>query len=206
MSQDPTKTTAVAPKLAGAAQPKPRAAQPSDNPADYRVNSPAGNPADNSSSHPANHPDSKGPPGRSTADRLRMALGFEGIGLLLLVPVSSWLLHKSALELGGLAVLMSLLATWWNYQFNQWFDRYYLAPRGRNVKTQPERIGHAIGFELGLLLAFLPLTAWYLDVSLWQALWLDIGFMLFYLLYGYGYHWAYDWVFPPPAGTQSPGA
>jgi len=136
---------------------------------------------------------------RSRADRLRMAVGFEGLGLLLLIPISSWLLAKPALELGGLAVLMSLLATWWNYQFNQWFDRYYLAPRGRNYKTQPERIGHAIGFELGLLAAFLPLTAWYLDVSLWQALLLDLGFMLFYLVYGYAYHWAYDVILPPPA-------
>ncbi len=144
---------------------------------------------------------------RSGKDRLRMALGFEGIGLLLLIPVSSWFLDKPALELGGLAVLMSLLATWWNYQFNQWFDRYYLAPRGRNIKTQAERVMHAICFELGLLAVFLPLTAWYLDISLWQALLLDLGFMLFYLLYGYFYHWAYDVLFPPPVSpTVSPTA
>lgn len=192
MSQDLTKITAVVVSNGDSTV--------MSNPA--RAAGPASNPANSPINNPANNQNPKSPPGRSTADRLRMALGFEGIGLLLLVPVSSWLLHKSALELGGLAVLMSLLATWWNYQFNQWFDRYYLAPRGRNVKTQPERIGHAIGFELGLLLAFLPLTAWYLEVSLWQALWLDIGFMLFYLVYGYGYHWAYDWVFPPPAAPE----
>ena len=141
--------------------------------------------------------------GRSTADRIRMAIGFETIGLLLLIPASSMLLDKPALELGGLAVLMSLLATWWNYQFNQWFDRFYLAPRGRHYKTQPERVGHAIGFELGLLVVFLPLTAWYLAISLWQALLLDLGFMLFYLVYGYAYHWAYDVMFPPATALVS---
>lgn len=136
---------------------------------------------------------------RSTKDRIRMALGFECIGLLLLIPACTWVLDKPAAELGLLAVLMSLLATWWNYQFNQLFDRYYLLPRGRSVKTQYERIFHAIGFEFGLLAAILPLTAWYLDISIWHALLLDFGFMLFYLVYGYFYHWGYDIVFPPPA-------
>ncbi len=133
---------------------------------------------------------------RSTKDRLRMAVGFELIGLLLLIPIGSFVFNKPAFELGGLAVLMSLLATWWNYQFNQLFDKYYLAPRGRAVKTQPERVFHAFGFEFGLLIAILPLTAWYLDISLLNALVLDLGFMLFYLVYGYFYHWLYDVVFP----------
>ena len=135
--------------------------------------------------------------GRSTAERLRMAVGFEVIGLLLLIPIGSLILNKSAAEFGWLAVMMSLLATWWNYQFNRWFDRYYLAPRGRTYKTQAERIYHAVLFECGLLLAILPLTAWYLSISLWDALLLDVGFLLFYLLYGYCYHWVYDIVFPP---------
>ena len=134
--------------------------------------------------------------GRSLTDRIRMAIAFEGIGLLLLIPIGSLILNKPVLELGWLAVLMSVIATWWNYQFNRWFDRYYLAPRGRQYKTQVERIGHALCFECGLLVAILPLTAWYLDISLWAALLLDLGFMLFYLIYGYLYHWAYDRVFP----------
>jgi len=140
---------------------------------------------------------------RSTLDRARMAIGFELLGLLMLVPISSLLLDKSALHLGGLAVMMSLIATWWNYQFNLWFDRFYLHPRGRQLKTQPERLVHAFLFELGLLAAFLPLTAWYLSISLLQAFWLDLAFMLFYLLYGYLYHWAYDKVFPPPGPVLS---
>jgi uncharacterized membrane protein len=141
---------------------------------------------------------------RSTFDRIRMAIGFELLGLLLLVPVSSVLLDKPALQLGGLAVMMSLIATWWNYQFNLWFDRFYLQPRGRQLKTQPERLVHALLFELGLLAVFLPLTAWYLSISLLEAFWLDLAFMLFYLVYGYLYHWAYDKVFPPPGPALNP--
>ncbi len=141
------------------------------------------------------------PLNRTRADRIRMALAFEIIGLLLLVPVTTYLLDKPMFELGSLAVLMSLLATWWNYQFNLWFDRYYLIPRGRWQKTYSERIWHAIAFEAGLLVAFLLPTAWLLAISLWQALLLDLGFMLFYLLYGYGYHWGYDRLFPLSSGA-----
>ena len=136
---------------------------------------------------------------RSLPDRISMALGFGIIALLLLVPVSTLLLEKPLLQLGGLAVLMSLLATWWNYQFNLWFDRYYLIPRGRWKKTLGERVWHALVFEAGLLVLFLPLTAWLLAISLWQALLLDLAFMLFYLVYGYLYHWAYDRLFPSSA-------
>jgi uncharacterized membrane protein len=133
---------------------------------------------------------------RTLPDRIRMALAFEIIGLLLLVPVTTWLLNKPLLQLGGLAVIMSLLATWWNYQFNLWFDRYYLIQRGRWQKTLGERVWHALAFEAGLLILFLPLTAWLLAISLWQALLLDLAFMLFYLVYGYVYHWGYDRLFP----------
>ena len=37
-----------------------------------------------------------------------------------------------------------------------------------------------------------PLIAWWLNVSLWQAFLLDIGVLLFFLPYTYVYHWAYD--------------
>jgi uncharacterized membrane protein len=51
---------------------------------------------------------------------------------------------------------------------------------------------------MGLLIVILPLTAWYLSISFWDTLMLDIGFMLLYLVYGYFYHWLYNVVFPPP--------
>ena len=44
----------------------------------------------------------------------------------------------------------------------------------------------------------LPLTALWLGISLWQALWLDIGFSLFFVFYAFGYNLAYDHLFPLP--------
>ena len=37
-----------------------------------------------------------------------------------------------------------------------------------------------------------PLIAWWLQVSLMQALILDLGVLLFFLPYTYVYHWVYD--------------
>ena len=69
---------------------------------------------------------------------------------------------------------------------------------GRLEKRLIERVLHALIFELGLLLVALPLTALWLGISLWQALWLDIGFSLFFVLYAFGYNLAYDRLFPLP--------
>ena len=48
-----------------------------------------------------------------------------------------------------------------------------------------------VSLRLRIILLFLPLTAWFLAINLWQAFWLDLAFMLFYLVYGYFYHWGY---------------
>jgi uncharacterized membrane protein len=37
-----------------------------------------------------------------------------------------------------------------------------------------------------------PLAAWWLQVSLWQALLLDLGFFAFFLPYTYVFNLAYD--------------
>jgi uncharacterized membrane protein len=45
---------------------------------------------------------------------------------------------------------------------------------------------------LGWNVMGVPLIAWWLSVSLWQAFLLDIGVLLFFLPYTYVYHWGYD--------------
>ena len=40
------------------------------------------------------------------------------------------------------------------------------------------------------------LVAWWLDMTLLQALLLDIGFAIFFIAYAFACNWAYDIVFP----------
>ena len=74
--------------------------------------------------------------------------------------------------------------------FNGLFDR--LLTRLAIVRTAWVRVVHALLFESGLVALGVPLIAWWLDVSLWQAFVLDIGVLLFFLPYTYVYHWVYD--------------
>jgi uncharacterized membrane protein len=50
----------------------------------------------------------------------------------------------------------------------------------------------------------MPFIAWYLGVSLWQALVMDLFFVAFYLVYAFAFNWAYDKLFPLPEWRNLP--
>lgn len=135
---------------------------------------------------------------RTTLDRIRHAILFELIGLVLLIGGGAVLTGFDAHALGVIGVVSSLVATAWNYVYNLGFDRAMLRLRGSTLKTHPIRALHALLFEGGLLVLLLPFVAWMLGVSLWQAFLFDLGIAVFYIVYGYAYNWAYDRVFPVP--------
>lgn len=135
---------------------------------------------------------------RTSGDRIRHAISFEIIGLLLAVPLGSLGFGMAAQDIGVVAIIAATIATLWNYVYNLLFDRAMKRWRGSVHKTFVLRILHAILFELGLLLATLPLLAYYLGIGLWQALVMDVAFVLFYLIYAFGFNWGYDRIFPLP--------
>ena len=135
---------------------------------------------------------------RTTADRIRHAVSFEVIGIIIATPLAAFAFH---LEGGDSAVIIAASATIamaWNYIFNLGFDHAMQARFGNTAKSTPIRVLHAVLFELGLLAFMLPLVAWYLQISLWQALLMDIAIALFYMVYAFVFNWAYDRVFPLP--------
>ena len=136
---------------------------------------------------------------RTVKDRIRHTLGFEIIGLIIFVPLASWLFGFDIQSIGIIAVAASIIATLWNYFYNLLFDHSMLKLRGNVHKTVPLRMLHAFLFEGGLLLLFLPIIAWHLGISLWQAFLMDITMATFYLVHAFVYNWIYDNVFPIPA-------
>ena len=60
------------------------------------------------------------------------------------------------------------------------------------------RVLHAVLFEAGLIVLLIPFIAWYLGISLWAALVMDIAIVVFYLVYAFFFNIAYDRVFPIP--------
>jgi uncharacterized membrane protein len=101
-------------------------------------------------------------------------------------------------EIGVVAVVSAGLATLWNYLFNLGFDRIMLRWFGNVRKSLRTRIVHALLFEGGLLVALLPFIAWYLGISLVEALLMDLSFAVFYVVFAFAFNWAYDIVFPVP--------
>ena len=135
---------------------------------------------------------------RTRKDRIRHALGFEVIGLLIFAPLASLVFGFELQLMGVMALIGSIVATVWNYFYNVLFDRAMLRLRGTVQKTVSIRVLHAVLFEGGLLLLFLPAIAWYLNISLWDAFKMDIAMATFYLIYAFIYNWIYDKVFPIP--------
>ena len=127
---------------------------------------------------------------KTPRQRLLHALIFEGLALVLCAPVVAWAMQRPLLQAGSLTLAMSLVAMAWNLVFNWLFDR--LQARCGFRRGLGVRIGHALLFELGLVVMLVPLAAWWLSIGLWQALLMDIGLLLFFLPYTVAFNYAYD--------------
>ena len=127
---------------------------------------------------------------KSITERILQAVGFELLAILICTPLLAWIMKKPMLEMGAVTVLIAMLALGWNVVFNRFFDR--MLERMNVAHNAWVRVVHALLFEGGLIVMGVPLIAWWLSVSLWQAFLLDIGVLLFFLPYTYVYHWGYD--------------
>ena len=127
---------------------------------------------------------------KSVKERFFHALGFEVVAIAICAPLGTWLLGYSLAHMGLLTLMISLIAMTWNMAFNALFDQ---AQRRLGFRrTLLARAVHSLLFETGLILAVVPLAAWWLDIGLWEAFVLDIGIVLFFLPYTFAFNWIYD--------------
>lgn len=134
---------------------------------------------------------------RGTSDRIRQAVIFELICILIVTPHFAWGFDHPMGDMGVLVVLGATAATAWNYLFNLIFDHVLNWRRGDVRKTLPLRIVHSALFEATLLLLLLPVFAWWLDASPVTVLLMEISFAAFYMVYAFVFTWGYDTLFPP---------
>lgn len=133
---------------------------------------------------------------RSFPDRVRHALMFEIIGLAIFTPGAAIIFNQPVMDMGVIGFISATVATLWNFIYNIGFDHVMMRLTGSVQKTIPVRIIHTLLFEGGLLIALIPMIAWYLGISLWEALIMDIAIVLFYLIYAFFFNIAYDHIFP----------
>ena len=128
-------------------------------------------------------------------ERALHALLYELCAMALLVrwAVGCW---ATAWRTGALALWMSATAMLWNMLFGALFERLE-AQFGRTP------CGCAACMPSVLKAVWcccVPVVAWWLQVSYWQALWLDIGVLLFFL----PYTWLFNWLATPAHGVRGP--
>ena len=99
------------------------------------------------------------------------------------------------------AVASSTVAVVWNFIFNTMFEAWEArqTTKGRSVAR---RIAHAVGFEGGLVAFLVPLFAWWLEISLWEAFIVDLWIVVFFLVYTFLFSLAFDRIFGLPASAQ----
>ncbi|KQM78384.1 PACE efflux transporter [Xylophilus sp. Leaf220] len=129
---------------------------------------------------------------------------YEGIAIVVASAGLALMSGQGVAHSGAVAVAASAIAIVWNLCFNWMFERWEArqAVRGRGLGR---RVAHAIGFEGGLVAFLVPLMAWWFEVSLWDALVMDLGLVVFFLVYTFVFNWAFDRAFGLPASAAGGG-
>lgn len=136
-----------------------------------------------------------------TTRRILQAVLYEGIAIAVVAPALAAFYAAPASSTFVLTVLMSTVALIWNYIFNALFERWESRQtvRGRSVWR---RMAHGLGFEGGLALILVPLVSWWLAISAWEALLVDLSILLFFFVYTVAFTWAFDRVFGLPESAR----
>jgi len=122
--------------------------------------------------------------------RIVHALLFEICALIILVPLMSYGFNMDMFHFGALALILALCAMASNMIYNHGYE--ILERRYGWRRTVGMRIWHTLGFEAFFMAIALPLTAWWLDISVLEALLLDLVFSVFFMLYAFCFNWVYD--------------
>jgi uncharacterized membrane protein len=133
--------------------------------------------------------------------KITYAVTFESLGILLASGLLLLMSGASADQTLLLSVINATVALIWNFAFNTLFERWEAR---QPVKGRPRtlRALHAILFETGMTVTLVPFMAWWLDVTLWQALQYELALILMFLVYTYAFTWAFDRLFGLPQSAR----
>ena len=141
---------------------------------------------------------------KSMSPRIRrvvQAVLYEFFAVLATGPVLAYLFDESLQSTLLLSVLMSTIARAWNYLFNTIFEFW---ERRQQVKGRSllRRTMHGVGFEGGLVFILVPVMAWWLDITLLEAFFADLGLLIFFFVYTVAFTWLFDKIFGLPLSAM----
>jgi uncharacterized membrane protein len=122
--------------------------------------------------------------------RIVHALSYEIILLVIIAIALSYIFHVPMEVTGTLGIAMAVTSVIWNMIFNHFFEKY--EAKRKLKRTFGVRIMHAIGFEGGLMLATIPMVAYAMKMTIFQAIALDFSLTMCILVYTFIFQWCYD--------------
>ena len=134
--------------------------------------------------------------------RILQAVLYELFAVLFVGPVLSIVFETSFVSSLGLSVFMSTIALGWNYVFNWLFERWE-SRQARTGRGFRRRLAHGLGFEGGLAVMLVPVMAYWLEISFWEAFIADLGILVFFFVYAIVFTWVFDRVLGLPSAAGS---
>lgn len=126
----------------------------------------------------------------SFKERLVHSIMFEMMLIVIFTLTIKYITDYEMTKVFTLVISLTVIAVVWNFIFNWIFDKYVIGAReDRSLKI---RAIHALLFEIGLIVPTIPLIAYYLNISLFNAIVMDIGFIAFVLVFTVIYNYFYD--------------
>ncbi|MEH6452088.1 MAG: PACE efflux transporter [Psychromonas sp.] len=126
----------------------------------------------------------------SMKERVFHSVLFEGVAVSLSIAGLDVFTEHDIAALSGTMIVIATIAMIWNFLFNWVFDRIMKGPKEK--RSISLRVMHVLVFEAGLLIFTIPVMAFILEVSLWDAFIMDIGVTIFITFYAFTFNLIYD--------------
>ncbi|BEL88732.1 MULTISPECIES: PACE efflux transporter [Serratia] len=136
--------------------------------------------------------------------KLVYVTAYEIIGMAISALGLALLSGHAPSSTGPLAVVITTIAVSWNFIYNSLFE-WWESRQASRTRTLKRRILHAVGFQLTLVVYLIPLIAWWMGITLWQALLLDMALIVIIPCYTFLFNWAFDKLFGLPASALPAG-
>jgi len=134
--------------------------------------------------------------------RIVYVSSYEIIGMVISSVGLALLAGDSVEHTGPLSVMITTIAVTWNFIYNILYEKWE-ARQENKVRTVKRRIAHAIGFQITLVMFLIPLIAWWMNISLIAAFWLDVAFIIIIPIYTFIFNWTFDKLFGLPLSAQN---
>ena len=130
--------------------------------------------------------------------RVTYVFFYEVLSFLISAMILAVLSGSTISHIGPLALLIAVIAVsvnfFYNYAFEWWEKRQH-----SKTRTIFRRVVHAIGFQVVLVTILIPLIAWWMQISLVKAFFLDFSLMIIIPCYTFVYNYLFDLLFGLPS-------